>query len=87
MWSGLTRLETYKEPPVPVGDPSTANQLEEVFVMVLVLTDMKKVGSAGSRLTEHFHILGISRNIQCQILRIVSQFYIYNWNMVQSQDI
>ena len=35
-------------------------------------TELIKAGSAGSRLTEHFHILGLSRNIQCQILCGVS---------------
>ena len=48
--------------------------------------ELKKAGSAGSRLTEHFHIPRISRNSMWQIPH-VARFYIYNWNMVQSQDI
>ena len=49
-------------------------------------SELEKAGSAGSRLTEHFPILGISWNIQCQIPCIVSQFYIHNWNIVLEGD-
>ena len=57
------------------------------LILLDLIPELKKAGSTGSRLMEHFHILAISRNIKCQILRVMSRFYIHNWNMVQSQDI
>ena len=52
-----------------------------------LFTASAELGKTGTKLTEHFHILGISRNVQCQIAHVASQFYIHDWNMVQSQDI